>query len=189
MLKPHLADVICQVADGIATCYNNGRCYLPSGRCNSHDRVGCVVNGMFNGRCNNHGSIQFNLSSEVLHRTSSHMCARWNLPMFLFRDGLLTLINNASFIALLRFRSSLPTIIKFSILMLWPVVLVCSNIGEGDFWCSLNLSLQTPLRILQCIPHHSPPYYIYICRWPHSSSWLDLYLLGPPEDFWWYCLH
>ena len=38
----------------------------------------------------------------MLNRTSSHTCGRWNLPMFLFRDGLLTLINNASFIALLR---------------------------------------------------------------------------------------
>ena len=26
------------------------------------------------------------------------MCGRWNLPIFLFRDGLLTLINSASFI-------------------------------------------------------------------------------------------
>ena len=55
-----------------------------------------------------------NLSSEVLNRTSSHMCGRWNLPIFLLRDGLLTLIYSASFIALLRFWSSLPTMLKFS---------------------------------------------------------------------------
>ena len=34
----------------------------------------------------------------------------------------------------------LPTMLKFSTLMLWPVVLKWSNMGEGAFWCSLNLS-------------------------------------------------
>ena len=53
-----------------------------------------------------HGSIYFNFSSEVLSRTSSHMWGRWYLPMFLLRDGLLTLIYNASLIVLLRFWSS-----------------------------------------------------------------------------------
>ena len=52
------------------------------------------------------GQSSFNFSSEVLSGTSSHMCGRWYLPMFLFRDGLLTLMNNASFILLLRFWSS-----------------------------------------------------------------------------------
>ena len=40
-------------------------------------------------------------------RTSSHTCGRWYLPMFLFRDGLLTLMNIDSFISLERFCSSL----------------------------------------------------------------------------------
>ena len=60
--------------------------------------------------------------------------------MFLFRDGSLTLMNRASFIALVRFWSSLPTIVKLLMLILWPVVLQWSNIGEGGSWCSLNLS-------------------------------------------------
>ena len=34
----------------------------------------------------------------------------------------------------------LPTIVKLLMLMLWPVVLQWSNIGEGAFWCSLKLS-------------------------------------------------
>ena len=59
----------------------------------------------------------------MLSRTSSHMFSRWYLPMFLFRDGLLTLMYNASFINLLRFWSSLPTVLKFSIVTLWLVVL------------------------------------------------------------------
>ena len=41
-------------------------------------------------------SIYFNLSSEMLTRTSSQICGRWYLPMFLLRDGLLALINKAS---------------------------------------------------------------------------------------------
>ena len=80
------------------------------------------------------------LSSEVLNRTSSHMCGRWNLPIFLLRDGLLTLMYSASLIALLRFWSSLPTMLKFWMVTWWPVMLLWSNIGEGAFWCSLNLS-------------------------------------------------
>ena len=76
----------------------------------------------------------------MLSRTSSHMCGRWYLPVFLSRDGLLTLMNNASFINVLRFWSSLPTMLKFSNVILWSVVLKWSYIGEGAFRCSLNLS-------------------------------------------------
>ena len=44
------------------------------------------------GRWNSH-RVRVILCSEVLSRTLSHMCGRWYLPMFLFRDGLLTLMN------------------------------------------------------------------------------------------------
>ena len=60
--------------------------------------------------------------------------------MFLFRDGSLTLMNRASLIALVRFWSSFSTIVKLLMLMLYPVLLQWSNIREGAFWCSLNLS-------------------------------------------------
>ena len=43
MLKPHLADVDCQVADGIATVYSSWQMLLPSGRCYSHNRVVCLI--------------------------------------------------------------------------------------------------------------------------------------------------
>ena len=39
----------------------------------------------------------FNLNSVMLNKTSSHMWGRWYLPMFLFRDGLLTLMYIDSF--------------------------------------------------------------------------------------------
>ena len=58
--------------------------------------------------------LYFIVSSVVLTRTSSHTCGRWYLPMFLFRDGLLTLIYIDSLINLERLCSSLPTILKLS---------------------------------------------------------------------------
>ena len=49
-------------------------------------------------RWNSYVRVDFILSSEVLNRISSHMWGRWYLPMLMFRDGLLTLMYNASFI-------------------------------------------------------------------------------------------
>ena len=57
-------------------------------------------------------SIYFNLSSEMLSRTSFQTCSRWYLPMFLFRDGLFTLTYRASFMSLVKFLSSLPNMEK-----------------------------------------------------------------------------
>ena len=57
-------------------------------------------------------------SSGMPNRTSSYICGRWYLPTFLLRDGSLALMYIASFIGLLRFWSSFPTILKFSNLML-----------------------------------------------------------------------
>ena len=121
-----LADVVAMVADGIGHCWKGsmyqGRCYNLVGRCYSQ------------------GSY-FILSSVVLTRTSSHTWGRWYLPMFLFKDGLSTLIYIDSLINLERPCSSLPTILKLLIVVEWPVMLLWSYIGEGAFRCSLNLSL------------------------------------------------
>ena len=84
-------------------------------------------------------SIYFKFSSEMFSRTSSQICGRWYLPMFLFRDGLLTLIYRASLMVLLRFWSSLPSMEKLSIVTAWPEMLEWSYIGEGALRCSLNL--------------------------------------------------
>ena len=93
------------------------------------------------GWCNCHWSaFYFNLSSEMLSRTSSQICGRWYLPTFLFRDGLFTLMCRASFMSLVRFWSSLPKMEKLSRVTEWPEMLIWSCIGEGDFRCSLNLS-------------------------------------------------
>ena len=52
------------------------------------------------------------LSSGDLTNTSSHICGRWYLPIFLFRDGSLTLISIASLMDLAILWSSLPTKLK-----------------------------------------------------------------------------
>ena len=153
------------VADGIATCkvtYQCGRCY-------------CL------------GSY-FNLSSEVLNRTSSHMCGRWNLPMFLLRDGLLTLMYSASLIALLRFWSSLPTILKFSLVTWWPVMLLWSYIGEGAFWCSFNLSPNGSWGFTNVFFMAVNPATLISIDDLTSFSGLDLDPWGSSGGFWWYVL-
>ena len=94
-----------------------------------------TVSLLSNGRCYSHvadgiatlGWIYFSISSEMLNRTSSHMWGRWYLPMFLLRDGLLTLIYFASLIVLIRFWFSIPTSLKLSMVVLWPVMLKFSK--------------------------------------------------------------
>ena len=71
-----LADVIAMVVDAITT---QGGFYLA-------DVMTMVADGITTGQ------LCFNFSSEMLNRTSSHMCGRWNLPTFLFRDELLALM-------------------------------------------------------------------------------------------------
>ena len=85
-------------------------------------------------------SYLFSLSSGIVNKILSHMCGRLYFPMFLFRVGLLTLINMASWMVLAMLFSSLPRILKLSIDVIWPLVLWCWYIGEGVFKCSLNLS-------------------------------------------------
>ena len=82
----------------------------------------------------------FNFSSGIVNNILSHMCGRLYFPMFLFRVGLLTLMNMASWMVLAILFSSLPRILKLSIDVIWPLMLWWWNIGEGVFMCSLNLS-------------------------------------------------
>ena len=130
----------CQlVTDVMATFYVMWwQMLLPSGRWYGHYRVGdgSVADVITTGQMVLPGVnilFYFSLTSEMISRTSSHMCGRWYLPTFLFRDGLLTLMYRASFIALLRLCSSFPTMLKSSTLMSWPVMLWWSNMGRGPF--------------------------------------------------------
>ena len=47
-----------------------------------------------------------------------------------------------------------PTIVNLLMLILWPEVLQWSNIGEGGFWCSLNLSA----KVLPDSPMYPSPH-------------------------------
>ena len=54
----------------------------------------------------------------------------------------------------MRFWPALPTILKFSTVVVWPVVMEWSYIGEGPFGIP-SASLQMFLKTLQCILHHT----------------------------------
>ena len=72
----------------------------------------------------------------MFNRTSSHMRGRWYLPVFLFRDGLFTFIHIASLIDLLRFWSSLPTILKSSMVVLWNKI---TYLWSSNNWLLIHL--------------------------------------------------
>ena len=84
--------------------------------------------------------------------------------MFLFRDGSFTLMYIASLMFLAILLSSLPTILKLSMDISWPVVLLWSMMGDGTLICSLNLSP----KVLPDSPMYSssqsnlPHLYLYI---------------------------
>ena len=128
-----------------------------------------------------------NLSSGNLTNTSSHMCGSWYLPIFLFRAGSFTLITIASLMVLAMLWSSLPTILKLSRDISWPVILWWSWIGD-EASCVLWTSLQMFCLICQCILHHSPPCHTWSCRSLHSFAGWYLCLWGVPGGPWWFCL-
>ena len=130
----------------------------------------------------------WSLSYGDLTGTSSHICGSWYLPIFLFRDGSLTLINTASLMALAIFWSSLPTMLKLSRDSSWPVVLWWSCMGDGALMCSLNLSA----KVLPDFPN-----VLFITIHPstlvpvnHSTllQYCVIVFWGIPGGLWWYCL-
>ena len=102
----------------------------------------------------------------MLNRTLSHICGRWYLPMFLFRDGLLTLIYRASLMVLMRFWSSPPTILKLSMVTVWPEMWKWSCIGEGGLRCSLNLSAKFLADSPMYSSSHSTLSHLYLYMTP-----------------------
>ena len=155
-----LADVIALWQMELPHGWNVGRSYCLGGRWNSY-----WVN-------------YFSFSSLLLIRTSSHKWGRWYLSMFLFRDGLLPLMNIDSLISLERFCSSLPTMLKLSSEVVLPEVLLWSCMGgPSDVVC---ISLQMFLMFPQYTPHHIPTYHIWTYRLCHSFLLCGLYPLEPP---------
>ena len=102
----------------------------------------------------------FKVRPGVLSKTLSHMWGKLNLPLLLFKVGLLTLKKMDSFIFLAKLCPSLPTIWKLLWLVGWPVWLLYWWIGEGSYWCSLYLSP----KVLEVSP-------IYSSSQPRSPHW------------------
>ena len=127
-------------------------CYLfswpPEHRCCGADIILLVVHRCYCADCD-----YLVFSSGMANRTLFQMCGRLYLPMFLLRVGLLTLMYMASLMALSIFWPSLSMILKFSSVVLWPVMFSCSKMGDGIFRCSLYLSLKV-LADSQYILHH-----------------------------------
>ena len=128
----------------------------------------------------------FKLRPGVLSKTLSHMWGKLNLPMLLFKVGLLTLINMDSFIFLAKLCPSLPIIWKLLWLVGWPVWLLCWWMGEGSFRCSLYLSpkvLEVSPMYLSSHPR-SPHWYLYMAPLLLTIGSLSF---GRPRGSWWCC--
>ena len=100
----------------------------------------------------------------------SHVWGKLNLPIFLFKEGLFTLIYMDSLIFLAKPCPCLPIIWKFCWVVGWPVLLQCWCIGEGSFRCSLNLSP----KVLEISPMFSSSQE----RSPHWNQYVTLLLLA-----------
>ena len=89
-----------------------------------------------------------------------------------------------SFITLMRLWSSLPTILKLSSAVVWPVVLQWSYIGEWTFRCSLNLSPNVPADSPIYSSSHSNLSALYLYMRPLFLVMFVLCLWVPPGGLW-----
>ena len=96
----------------------------------------------------------------VFRRTLSHIWLRLNLPMFLLKVGLLTLVYIDSFINLVRPWSSLPMMLKLSEVALCPVQRLCTWLLE-----MFLVPFPRVLEVSLCILHHNPLQCIGNCKW------------------------
>ena len=76
----------------------------------------------------------------VINRTLSYISLNWNLPLFLFRVGLFTLMKIDSLINLVKSCPSLPMMLKLSLVVWCPTSWMCSYTGDGPLRCSQYLS-------------------------------------------------
>ena len=104
------------------------------------------------------------------NRTLSQMCGRLYLPMFLLRVGLWTVIHIASFMALAIFLPYLLIILKFSTVVVWPVLFGCSKIVDGAFkYSSYHYS-----KVLDDSPMYSSSHSVL----PHLNQYILLLCLA-----------
>ena len=126
--------------------------------------------------------MPFKVRTEVLSKTLSHMSGKLNLLIFLFKVGLLTLINIDSLIFLARLWPSLPIIWTFCWVVGWPVLLLWWCRGEGSFRCSLNISPKD-LEVSHMYSSWGHPTGTSI--WPHFCGPWGLCPWGRPVGVWW----
>ena len=107
--------------------------------------------------------IYFSSNSGDLTNTSSHICGSWYLPIFLFRDGLSTLISMASLMVLV---------------MLWVFPAHYAEIVQGHFMtCGVKMVMYRWwwLHVLPESFSKGPTHPIYIIgcktRWVPSLPW------------------
>ena len=104
--------------------------------------------------------------------TSLQMWNSWNLPMFLLKNGSLTLMCMASLMVLVMLCTSLSKMENLPTLMWCPEVLLWFYTGEVVLRCSFSTSQRSSQTFL-CIPPCNP--LIQTCSWGlHPLFWVIL---------------
>ena len=125
----------------------------------------------------------FKVRLGVLSKTLSHMWGKLNLSIFLFKVGLLALINIDSLIFLAKGCPFLPIIWKFC----WVFDLcycyddVWGITPSGALWIFHQRSWKFPLGI----HYHRWGHHTGTSVWPHFCWPWGLCPWGRPEGFWW----
>ena len=117
------------------------------------------------------------------------MCGRLYLPMFLLRVGLLTLMYIASFMALALLWPSLLIILKFSTIVVWPVIfchvqklmmmllnVLCTSLQK--FWLNPQYTSSS-----SCPPTLEPVYNVTLFSFCFSVLWKHQQILQSVPSF------
>ena len=118
-----------------------------------------------------------------MYNTSSHIYGQRYLPIFHLRDGSLTVMNNPSLIALMKFCSSLPIMLTFLMSALCPEILQWLWMEKGDFWCSLNLSAKVIADSPIYSSSHPSSQNVNMCMTPLLMVIGSLYLGAMKKSF------
>ena len=156
-------------------------------------------------RCCNHGWNSFVLTDVMSHcakvlcgyfclhfgvftTTSSHICGRWYLLMFLLGDGSLTLYING----FIYWSGKIMILPAYNAEVVCSCGMTCGIIVGTDGWGSLQMYfwifLQMLCQVHQCILPCSPPLHTYIYISAHSYDGWFLCPSGWPGGLWSFCL-
>ena len=118
------------------------------------------------------------LTSRVLTRTPAHIWGRLYLPLFLFRVGLLILLYMDALFVVVKPCPSLPSMLRLSVVVRWPVVVWWLYMDEGTLKLSLhlfpNVLADSPIYFsLQLTLFHLYQYNIPLLHCIGSISFVD----------------